>query len=255
MAPTMARQEFTEETLVLKLGRFREADCWVRFLSPSKGILTGFAFGGLKSRKRFSGCLDPLSRVLFTVTSDRYGRYLTLCEGSLINRFPGLHRDLSRLGMAVNCIKFLEASQVGAESATTVFRFTCKTLHLLDTQEPVPAFLPLLFRARLTCESGYFPDLSRCSCCGQEVNPGTLVFFYPEQGVLTCEPCRKPDWRGESMSAELAFFLDRLLHADPEQWPGLSVPEQWGKTVPRLLDDYVQAHMGLIWHQGRFQRS
>ncbi|MCF8105032.1 MAG: DNA repair protein RecO [Desulfohalobiaceae bacterium] len=251
----MARQEFTEETLVLKLGQFREADCWVRFFSPSQGVLTGFAFGGLKSRKRFSGCLDPLSRVLFRVAWDRFGRYLTLCEGSLINRFSGLHRNMSRFGMAVNCIKFLEASHIGTENAAAIFRFTCKTLHFLDTEESVPAFLPLLYRARLTCVYGYFPDLSMCACCRRDIKPGDKAYFAPAQGVLTCIKCRTAHRQGYPVSGELALFLDRILQADPEQWPGLSLPEQWNQSILFLLDVYVQAHMGLVWIKGGFRRT
>ena len=251
----MARQEFTEETLVLKLGQFREADCWVRFFSPSQGVLTGFAFGGLKSRKRFSGCLDPLSRVLFRVASDRYGRYLTLCEGSLINRFPGLHRNMARFGMAVNCIKFLEASHIGTENASAIFSLTCKTLHLLDTRESVPAFLPLLFRARLTCEYGYFPDLSLCARCRREIQAGDETYFIPAQGISTCKQCRTAQSGAHPVSGDLALALDRVFRADPEQWLGLSVPEQWGASILHLLDVYVQAHMGLVWIQGGFRAT
>ena len=251
----MARQEFTEEALVLKLGQFKEADCWVRFFSPSHGVLTGFAFGGLKSRKRFSGCLDPLNRVLFTVTSDRFGRYLTLSEGSLINRFPGLHLNLSRWGMAVNCIKFLEASHIGAENAFEIFRFTCKTLHLLDSQQSVPPFLPLLYRAGLTREYGYVPSLSRCSTCQRGITAEDEVSFVPSQGEVRCGRCIRPGNRGERLSSELAFFLGRIFAAEPEDWPELSFPENATQQIMRLLDRYVQAHIGLVWLHGRFQST
>jgi len=78
--------EFSEKVLVLRVGTFREADCWVRFFSPTHGLLTAFAFGGRRSRKRFCGCLDQLSLVHFRVSQGRQ-EYLCLQEGTLINGF------------------------------------------------------------------------------------------------------------------------------------------------------------------------
>ncbi|MFH1968727.1 MAG: recombination protein O N-terminal domain-containing protein, partial [Verrucomicrobiota bacterium] len=69
--------EFSEKVLVLRVGTFREADCWVRFFSPTHGLLTAFAFGGRRSRKRFCGCLDQLSQVHFRVSQGRQ-EYLCL---------------------------------------------------------------------------------------------------------------------------------------------------------------------------------
>ncbi|MDY7000330.1 MAG: recombination protein O N-terminal domain-containing protein [Thermodesulfobacteriota bacterium] len=109
--------EFTEKGLILKVGRFREYDLWVRFFSPSRGILTAFAFGGRKSRKRFCGCLDPMNHVLFRIKSSRTGNYLCLQEGSLVQAYPRLRRDPRRLGPAVNCLKFFEAVHVEPQGA------------------------------------------------------------------------------------------------------------------------------------------
>ncbi len=251
----MPREAFTEEALVLKLGQFKEADCWVRFFTPTHGVLTGFAFGGLKSRKRFSGCLDPLSRVLLTVASDRFGRYLTLCEGSLINRFPSLHLNMPRWGMAVNCIKFLEASHIGTEKAGGIFDFTCKTLQLLDTQESVPPYVPLLYRAGLTSQYGYVPNLSQCSQCHRTIRPGEDVFFLVSQGRIICRKCCPNGGRGERLRSDLAFFLLRLFTAEPEEWTNLHFPNQSSQKILQVIDRYVQAHIGLVWLQGRFQAT
>jgi DNA repair protein RecO (recombination protein O) len=252
----MPREAFTEEALILKLGQFKEADCWIRFFTPTHGLLTGFAFGGLKSRKRFSGCLDPLSRVLLTAASDRYGRYLTLCEGSLINRYPSLHLNLSRWGMAVNCIKFLEASHSGAENASEIFAYTCKTLHLLDTQEALPPYVPMLYRAGLTSKYGYLPNLSQCSRCRQHIRSGDELFFFIAEGKTLCRRCCPNGAAGgQRMRSDLALFLLRLFTAEPEEWRSLHFPPQSTQMILHAIDRYVQAHIGLIWLQGRFQST
>lgn len=55
--------EWTDTALVLHVGRFREADLWVRLLAPGQGLVTAFAFGGSKSRRRFTGCLDVFNLI------------------------------------------------------------------------------------------------------------------------------------------------------------------------------------------------
>ena len=120
--------EFTGKSLVLRTGRFKEADVWLRLLSPSKGLFTAFAFGGLKSRRRFCGCLEPLNLSLFTVQEGRRGDYLVLQEGSLLNGFPGIKADPGRLGQAAHCLRFVEAFMEGPGEARACFDLLEETL-------------------------------------------------------------------------------------------------------------------------------
>ena len=62
--------ESIEKSLILKVGRFREVDAWLRLFSPRKGVFNAFAFGGSVSRRRFLGCLDPFNIVSFKVKTD-----------------------------------------------------------------------------------------------------------------------------------------------------------------------------------------
>ena len=113
--------EFSEQALVLKVGRFREIDAWVRLVSPVRGIYTAFAFGGLKSRRRFLGCLDPLNQVRFMVRRSGRTGYHCLTEARLLASPTGLRHDPGRLGIAVNCLKFFEAVQSGPPGAAEAY--------------------------------------------------------------------------------------------------------------------------------------
>ena len=48
--------EWTDTALVLHVGRFREADLWVRLLAPGQGLVTAFAFGGSNAAIVISDC-------------------------------------------------------------------------------------------------------------------------------------------------------------------------------------------------------
>ena len=249
----MNRGEFSEQVLVLKVGTFREIDCWVRFFSPSRGIMTGFAFGGCKSRRRFSGCLDELNHVWFRISSSRNGGYFILNEGTLLNRFPQLHQNLHRLGMAVNCLKFLEAAHIGHGDAERVFDVFYRTLLLLDQEDRVPAQLPLLFRARLACEYGYRPDFSRCIACGRLLEDSETVFFQGYDGRVLCRSCSRQGDEGQPLTFDASRYLQNLLNAGPEAWLQTPEPLEWTSEMWGVLDSFVQTHMGLSWEQGRFR--
>ncbi|MGM0645176.1 MAG: DNA repair protein RecO [Thermodesulfobacteriota bacterium] len=249
--------EFTEHVVVLKVGIFREADCWVRVLSPSKGVLTGFAFGGMRSRRRFCGCLDAVSKVQFRFQSSKRGKYLTLCEGALLDRYAGIRQLPGRLGMAVNCLKFVEAVQIGAHGASEVFALLSQVLRLLDAHSALEPVLPIFFRARVAFEHGYQPELDRCLQCGAVVSRDPTWAFVLRQGGLVCSRCRRQVAGPVApLALEQLDMLRRILLESPEKWP-VSAPvcDQEVQQGVRLLDQYVQFHLGVTWDGNRFVRN
>ena len=179
----------TEKALVLKVGRFKEADCWVRLLTPTRGVFNGFAFGGSRSRRRFVGCLDPLSHVLFTIGSSRRGEYIVLEEGSLLNNFPAVRGDSTKTGVAVNCVKFIEALEIDPGDGEPVYSLLLETLQLLEEVDGNIEFVPWLFRAKLAFDMGFRPDFLTCGICGDPVRNEAGYHFGVEKGQVACPTC------------------------------------------------------------------
>ncbi len=249
--------EFTEKGLVLKVGRFREADIWVRFLSPSRGMMTAFAFGGSKSRRRFCGCLDSMCHVLLTVKADKGGRYHTLEEGSLIHGFPGLRRDNGRLGLAVNCVKFVEAVQVGPQDARIAYELLMDTLHAIEGMEETFDSLPVMFRAKATFAQGYRPDFLTCFKCGGRLHGTDAYCFNVEQGSVVCSSCSRAESqeRGSmKVSAGTLRALDWIQGNGPEDWARLSLPQEVKRECYQLVERFVAYHLGLIWENGYYKK-
>ncbi|MDR2726763.1 MAG: recombination protein O N-terminal domain-containing protein, partial [Deltaproteobacteria bacterium] len=109
--------EWTDTALVLRVGRFRETDLWVRLLARRRGLISAFAFGASRSRRRFPGCLDLLNVIRVRAKDTRGGAYLNLEEGTLLEGPRRLRQDWRRLGMLMNCVRFLEALGVNPENA------------------------------------------------------------------------------------------------------------------------------------------
>ena len=161
----------------------------MRLLSPTRGIFNGFAFGGNRSRRRFVGCLDPLSHVLFTIGSNKTGTYTVLEEGTLLNNFPAVRKDSARTGLAVNCIKFVEAVEIDPSDAKPAYELLLETLAMLEEGGGNSELTPWLFRAKLAFDMGYSPDFLRCGTCGRAVGNDDGYRFGVEKGQVACRTC------------------------------------------------------------------
>lgn len=245
--------EFSEQVLVLRVGTFREADCWVRFFSPTHGLLTGFAFGGHRSRRRFCGCLDQLSVVHFRVSRGRQ-EYYCLEEGTLINGFPTLKRDLKKLGMISNCVRFFESLSFAPDGYAPAYALLLETLEALDREEQGSWFIPLLFRAKMAFAQGYQPDLRSCRECGGPLNAHHRSVFAVQEGGLYCLRCPSGGGAKISTSRETLGLLDHLARTGPKEWAGLMPPARVREECAHLVDAFVQCHLGLTCEGNRFVR-
>lgn len=249
--------EFSEQVLVLQVGQFKEADLWVRFLSPTRGLLSAFAFGGSKSRRRFTGCLDAFNEVNVHIKSGGQGGYLALQEGVLIQGPLRLREDWKRFGMASNCIKFLQSFGVGPDGAFKAHDLVRRTLRLLEEADTLPLQLPLFFRARLAFDQGYALVLDSCASCGAALKQqgGWLAL---RRGAFFCSACR----RFAPESGRYAQYLDSgalsvlaAVQADsPLEWARIKASGANLAGAARAMDGFIQYHVGLAWENGRFRR-
>lgn len=246
--------EFSEQVLVLRVGTFREADCWVRFFSPTYGLLTGFAFGGRRSRKRFCGCLDHISLVHFRVSRDRRD-YYCLQEGTLINGFGVLKKDLKKLGMISNCVRFFESLSFAPDGYAPAHTLLLETLEALDQDGPGSWFIPLLFRAKMAFAQGYQPDLLRCRQCGGPLDNHHRSVFAVQEGGLYCLRCPSGGGAKISTSRETLSLLVRLACSGPREWADWVPSPKVREECVRLVDAFVQCHLGLTCDGNRFVRS
>lgn len=279
--------EYTENVLILHVGKFKEADLWVRFLSPRYGVCNAFAFGASRSRKRFGSCLDVLNHVLVHVTSAKNNRYLFLQEGTLMASPVRLRSDWQRMGLAANCIKFVESIGVGADSAQVAHSLTCDMVKLLETEadnSPLLPSLPVLFRARLAFELGYTLDVEHCALCGAPLVKEKQVLFSPQRGQFFCTKHKQihgtaagtpqvhsalvgqhsTDFEtffgGERANfAQTSILSHESLDAvafmqqnSPLAWGALRLTQEEKKVWLCALDAFVQYHVGLLWQNGRF---
>lgn len=247
--------EFSERVLVLQIGKFKEADLWVRLLSPTRGIFSAFAFGGSRSRRRFVGCLDTFNEISVRVASTNRGAYLALQEGVLIKGVSRLRKDWARFGMAVNCVRFLQSFGIGPEGAESAHHLMQKTLCLLEEEENVPRLLPQLFRARLAFDQGYALNITCCGKCGRPL-PTEGVTFALQEGLLLCRHCSS-GIAGQRffLSGETLRCVEGIKERSPDEWSGIGISSRAQREFAGMMDAFIQYHVGIVWENGRFVKQ
>lgn len=248
----------TEKALVLKVGRFREADVWVRLLTPSRGVFNAFAFGGSRSRRRFVGCLDPFSHVLFTIGSDKRGHYTVLEEGSLLSNFPCIRQDAASTGIAANCLKFIEILEVGPPDGHHAYELLLATMTMLEGGGGSSEFVPWLFRAKYAFDMGYKPDFLSCGSCGEPVGTDVGYQFGIEKGQVACPTCLssgKPlEGLARPISTGVLRALDWIQHSTPADWAHVTMDAEVRRQCSQLVELFVAYHLGLSWDNGMYKK-
>ena len=246
---------FSERVLLLQVGRFKESDLWVRFLSPTRGLLSAFAFGGCRSRKRFVGCLDVFNEVTVRVTRSTRNPYLALQEGVLIKGSTRLRRDWSRFGLAVNCVRFLQTFGVDADGAANTLFLMRQILQLLEESDTLPRLLPLFFRARLAFDNGYSVETTRCSRCGTSTS-SLWASLLLNEGLIVCRMCaQKNGDKGLPLGQEALEALLSVKILPPTVWGDIILSPSGAREFAGAVDGFIQYHIGISWERGRFIRQ
>ncbi len=246
--------EWTDTALVLHVGKFRETDLWVRLLASQQGMVTAFAFGGARSRRRFTGCLDAFNLILVRAGTSRNGAFLNMSEATLLEGPVRLRRDWRRQGMAANCIRFIEALGVPPDQAKTCFQLTRGVLGVLECEDAPPPILPLFFRFRLASEQGYAPDFTHCGRCGRPLRDVPESLFAVSEGLAFCPECSAPPGETIRLHPETLDVLAKVQEYSPDAWTGCRLDPEHTRQAARFIDAFIRRHLGLEWANGRFAR-
>jgi DNA repair protein RecO (recombination protein O) len=247
--------EWTDTALVLRVGKFRETDLWINLLTKDRGIVFAFAFGGSRSRRRFCGCFDLLNIIRVRAKSSRAGAYINLQEGSLLSGPRRLRKDWPRLGMLMNCVRFVEALGVAPDNSEGIFILLRKMVDLFENAPAVHSALPTLFRLRMASDQGYAPDFSICGICGNIVRQQSGIRLKVNEGQIICSDCALASdsaYIGPHIGQDAHRLLCAVQREDPDVWNECASSLGGTKECLRVTDEFIQYHLGLIWQDNRF---
>jgi DNA repair protein RecO (recombination protein O) len=191
---------------------------------------------------------------LCRVKRTRAGAYLALQEASLLQGLRRLRTDGQRLGLAMNCLRFLEVLDVQGEEAHGAFALAEDVLRLLEGDAPPPPLLTLLFRMRLASDQGFAPFVHGCARCGRLARTGEDWQFLLDQGRLNCPDCRVSGPYVLELALAGLDFLRTVQNSAPLLWDASRLSPAERRQCGRVVDAFVQSHLGIAWEEGRFRR-
>lgn len=247
--------EWLDDAVILRVGHFREADIWLKALARDRGLLTLFAFGAARSKRRFCGCLDVFNTIHCHVSVSRRGEYYTLKEAGLVATPLKMRSRFSNMGVAVNCLRFMEAMRVDADSSGECFAMLEDLRGTLENAEN-PAIAAFFFRLRAASCLGFAPRLDSCGACGKTFLDD--AFFLPEEGQAFCGECLAflPGQRRghvQRVSAANLELLWNVCHLPPSGW-NLDLNDAGRRACAALIDSFVHYHLGLAWEGNSFRQ-
>ncbi|MDP9232994.1 MAG: DNA repair protein RecO [Actinomycetota bacterium] len=195
---------YKDEAIVLKTMKLGEADRIVTLLTREHGKVRAVAKGIRKTKSRFGGRLEPLTRVDLMLYR---GRDLdTITAAQIITSFDDLRTDYSMLASAAALVEAVEKITPDRERSFSVYALLLGGLQALADgkgDSVVPAFL-----VKLLSLSGYHPQLTLCAGCGTTI---ALDGFSPAMGGAVCRLCGQEDPDSFQVSGDTIVFLASLL--------------------------------------------
>jgi DNA repair protein RecO (recombination protein O) len=241
--------ELRDEAFLLRAVDYRDHDRIVTLLTREHGAIGVMARGARRSRKRFSGALEPFQRVAITW---KPGRGLgTLAEAVVRRSHPALLGSLAKLRIAGEGTSFVRTLCAEGQAEPVVFdeleRFFEHLGAARETADSLPprsdvAALGLAFRMRLLGLFGASPELEVCGVSGVPCPDDRPAYFDPTRGTLVSRR------HGGGPFLLAAATRARLRDAAGEGWADVAFSTEELDEATPAIDAFVREHVGARGH-------
>lgn len=226
------------EALVLRTYPFHEADLLVTLLTRTEGKIRGVAKSAMRSKKRFGGALEPLTHVM-AHWHDKEKQELARLDSFDILSSPLVYEvgypRLVAVGFVAEVIDQLLPDR---EPNDAVFRLALSVIAHLTTDA---IWMPLtyfdLWMVRL---SGWLPDLTACTVCGNSLS-GERAWFHPRAEGLLC--VRDKHLAGGEISPESRELAAGMFRAPVETFAGNPWPRSVAADLRKFLTQRIELHI------------
>ncbi len=199
--PPFVRQR-RDEAYVLGTSELGEADLIVTLLAEHYGRVRGVGASARKSRRRFGGALEPMTRVAASWV-ERDGRELHRIESlEPLRSFATMQSDPARQAACSVLSEITAATVRDEQPEAATFRLLGAVLEALEGG--LHPWLAVRYAEYWTLKlHGVLPDLLRCAECGEPLPASGARWAVGGSGFL-CSRCPKPQGAVAFRSDELA---------------------------------------------------
>jgi DNA repair protein RecO (recombination protein O) len=233
----LATPELEIEALVLRRVEFGEADLIVSLYTRERGRFSAIARNARKSRRRFSGALEPGNVAVVRFRPKPGSSMETLSQSTLIQARLGVLRSLERIEQMGRVVRLIEKLTPERSPEGAVFERAVSLLSRLDEGGAGESDVLSFHLGLLDC-LGHAPTLDRCVQCGEEAPDGRAAYFDATRGGIVSRRCG-----GGAIvlsAAARKAMLEALARGEAASpWPADVCAE-----VARALDEFTRAQLG-----------
>jgi DNA repair protein RecO (recombination protein O) len=197
------------QSIIMRIKEFGETDLLVNFFSRDMGRLKGIAKGARKSRKRFPNCLDLFSLVNMEFRSSKRGELFFLESCRLIDGYPGLRTDYSKISLASYLVELTEVLFPPGVADAVMFELLKKSLHAIEGDR-TNFLIRTFFESRAMALGGFEIALDRCCTCGRKYSGEGRAVFLAKRGGIACLKCEKESRHSPGLGPESVRLLKNM---------------------------------------------
>lgn len=243
----------TVRGLTIRAVDYKEADQILTILTDTRGCLTVKARG---VRRKGSRCKAAAQLFTFSQMTlyEQKGR-ATLHEAEVLQQFPGLQNDLTKLALASYMAEVLGTEAEDAPADGEILRLSLNCLYALSNDLCPPILIKAAFELRYMQLAGYAPDLRACTVCGA-LNPAQPIAML-EAGTVRCQGCHVPGNAGKQMPlSQSALEAARyILACDLKKLFSFRLPEDDLRRLGAFCEAYLLACMERSFRTLDFYKS
>ena len=227
------------DAIVLRTYPLREADLLVTLFTREEGKIRGVARSAKKSKRRFGGALEPLTRVR-AYYDQKAGQELVRLDSCDVIESPLMHAiDYERTIALSYVAEVLDGLLPEHDANDAVFRLTLSVLPHLESGS---IWMPLTyFDLWITRLMGLLPELSACIICGEELNGSGRVFFHALADGLMCASHQR--LASSEMSLASRQIAARMFRSPVDAFQAEQWKRQHGAGLRKFLGQCIERHL------------
>ena len=234
---------YTADALILRTYKLAEADRIVVFLTSDRGKRRGVAKGARRTRSRFTGGLEPFTRVRLAYF-ERENRDLVRLSYVEPVVSPLVSQSGDALGHASYFAELIDAWALEGDPSERLYRLGASVIEAITRDVPIER-VARYFEYWLLRLQGVYPSVVACQRCRGGLDRGGAVIVR-NSGAFVCQECGSGDGEVDLTGDALSFLRAAASRRATDMGVVAFTPEvarQLMTVHRRLLQTHLQKEL------------
>jgi DNA repair protein RecO (recombination protein O) len=228
------------EAIILRRRDFRETSLIIDFYTRECGKISGLLKGVRAEPKKFASNMELFSHNEILFYRGRTSSLHLVSHCDLKEDFPGVRKDLARVGIASCMVELVAALMPQEDPNPEVFSLSIECLREIAGYYD-PEKILTIFKIKILALSGFKPHFDSCVACGQKVL--SEAKFSLSLGGLLCGRCQGKDTAGRSIFRGTVATIMHIERNNLRANLSLGMNPQIRRELSAILNGFLNFHL------------